>query len=228
MANVREMKPVGSTNIDTVQRQLAGGYQAQGFALAQTIIAGVVSTAMQLRRATETAFDYSEAARDAAVKALNDWKKELQTAVKANGNLTAGGMTERDAGRIARSAAVRVSEFSAIVKAMNNGMNRDTLREKCGVADPENIGFHTVVEIARQFNQTGANGGRGRPADPFAVKLAKWLASQNPTGEDAEVKAAAVNALANILPLPDDAEGPAADIIKAASTHRRASDTQEA
>jgi hypothetical protein len=202
------MAPVGIKNIATIEKQMAGGYQAQGWALAQTIIAQTVNAAQQLQRAAMGAFELSNQARDETVRALNDWKKNLNDAAKSNGNLHAAGVSEKSAGRIARSASTRTSEFTSIVKAMNNGFTRETLREKTGVADVENVGFHTIVELARLFNQTGANGGRGRPADPFAVKLAKWLEAQKPEGDDAEVKAKVVNALANILPhdegIPDD------------------------
>lgn len=211
MTDVRTMKVQGTKIIDTVQKQLSHGHQAQGFALAQTIIAGTISTAMQLRRAVETAFDYSIEARDAALKSLGDWKKELNQNAKANGNLAAGGMDEKSAGRIARSAGTRVSEFTAIIKAMNNGFTRQTLLEKTGVEDVENIGFHTIVELTRMFNQTGASTGRGRPADPFAVKLAKWLNNQKPEGDDAEVKARVINMLAEVLP-HEDAE-PISEVV---------------
>lgn len=203
MPNVRTMTPVGVTNIDTVQRQLAGGYQAQGFALAQTIIAATISTAQQLRRAVETAFDYDTKAREAAISELNAWKKATNESAKSNGNLIAGGMDTKQLGRIARSAGTRVAEFTAVVKAMNNGMSRETLREKAGVADPENIGFHTVVEIARNFNNAGA-ATTGRPADPFEVKLAKWLAKQEVSGHDAEVKADVLSKLADVLPKAEE------------------------
>lgn len=203
MADVRTMKVQGGKTISSVKEMLSGGHMAQGWALAQTIIANTVSTAQQLRRAVDTAFEYSTEARESTIKALADWKKDLATNAKGNGNLAAGGLSERDAGRIARSAGTRVSEFSAIIRAMNNGFTKETLREKTGVDDIENVGFHTIVELARQFNQTGATGGRGRPADPFAVKLAKWLAGQNPEGADAEVKARVVNMLANVLPHDD-------------------------
>lgn len=200
MADVREMKQVGAANIATVQKQLQGGYQAQGWALAQTIIAQTVSTAQQLRRAVDTAFEYSTEAREATLRALDDWRKGLVKSAKENGNLAAGGMDDKSLGRVARSAATRVSEFTSIIRALNNGFTKETLREKTGVDDIENVGFHTIVELARKFNSSGAAGGRGRPADPFAVKLAKWLASQNPEGEDAEVKARVVNMLAEVLP----------------------------
>lgn len=216
MADVRSITPVGAKNISTIEKQMKGGYQAQGFALAQTIIAHSVNTAQQLQRAVLGAFDLSNQARDETIRALNDWKKNLNTAAKANGNLQAAGVAEKSAGRIARSATTRTSEFTAIVKAMNNGFTRETLREKTGVADIENVGFHVVVELSRLFNQTDA-GGRGRPANPFNVKLAKWLDAQKPTGADAEVKAAVVNALANILPKPEGI--PAED-----TTNRRAED----
>lgn len=223
MANVREMKPVGSTNIATVRQQLAGGHQAQGFALAQTVIAQTISTAQALRRAVETAFEYSIDARESCVKVLQDWRKEMTQNAKNNGNLDAAGVDSKTSGQMARSAATRVSEFITCITAMNNGFTKETLREKTGVADIENVSFHVIVALCRKFNSTNAQGGQGRPADPFEVKLAKWLARQDVTNEhDAEVKAKAVNALANILPVPEDA--PDAETLKEQANKRRADD----
>lgn len=216
MTNVRTMTPVGIKNISSVEKQMAGGYQAQGFALAQTIIAHTVNTAQNLARAALGAFDLSNQARDETIRALNDWKKTLNSNAKSNGNLHAAGVSEKSAGRIARSATTRTSEFTSIMRAMNNGFTLETLREQTGVADVENVGFHVIVELARLFNQTAATG-RGRPADPFAVKLAKWLEAQKVSGADAEVKAAAINALAAILP---HEEGVPAEVL----TNRRAED----
>lgn len=219
MPNVRTMSPVGSTNVATIEKQMAGGYQAQGFALAQTIKAITVSTAQQLARCVMTAFDYGNEARDECIRDLNAWRKQLTEAAKGNGNLEAGGMDERSRGRIARSASTRVSEFSAVMLAMNNGFTRETLREKAGVADVEHVGFHTIVELARAFNQSGATRA-GRPSDPFAVKLAKWLERQQAEGTDAEVKARVVNMLAEVI-LPVAGDDKAAEQI---AHNRRADD----
>lgn len=223
MANVREMKPVGASNIATVQKQLAGGHQAQGFALAQTVIAQTISTAQALRRALETAFDYSIDARESCIKTLQDWRKEMTANAKNNGNLDAARVDVKTTGAMARSSCTRVSEFIACITALNNGFTKETLREKTGVADIENVSFHVIVALARKFNATNAQGGQGRPADPFEVKLAKWLARQDVSNEhDAEVKAAAVNALANILPVAEDA--PDAEALKEQATNRRTTD----
>lgn len=196
MADVREMKAVG-TVAKEVQQQLSSGYAAQGFALAQTVKAISVSVARDLRRCVETAFDYDVHAREACIKYLNEWVKECREAAKASGNLQS--MGERSLGKVARSATVRASQFTTIMKAMDAGMNRGTLAEKAGVNDPENISFHVVVEIARMFLDTGATR-QGRPADPFEVKLAKWLANQRVDGHDAEVKAKVEALLVDVLP----------------------------
>jgi len=204
MADVREMKPVG-TKSKTTAEQMAPGYLAQGFAVAQVIIAATVNTAQQLRRAVESAFDLEPKAREEIISTLNKWKKDLTEAAKANENLRKGGMDDKSLGRIARSATVRTSEFTSIVKAMNNGFSRHTLQEQTGVRDVESIGFHTIVEMARKFNQSGATN-QGRPAAPFEVRLAKWLARQEVTSKhDKEVKAKAEAALSEILPHEEQA-----------------------
>lgn len=199
MANVRQITPVGAKNISTVEKQLSGGYQAQGWALAQTIIADSQNTAQRLRAAVETIWGYSQEARKSAIDALNAWKRNAVKAAKENGNLVQAGYQSRNLARIASSATTRASEFATIVKAMDNGMTRDTLREKTGAADIENIGFHVIVETARMFNQTGATG-QGRPAEAFEVALKKWLDKRKAEGHDAEVKAVVLDRLSDVLP----------------------------
>lgn len=197
MADVREMKAVGTIHKDVAQ-QMSAGYEAQGFGLAQTVKAISVSVARDLRRCVETAFDYDAKARETCIKYLNEWVKECRVAAKASGNLQS--MGERSLGKIARSATVRASEFTTIMRAMDAGMTRGTLAEKAGVNDPENISFHVVVEIARAF--IPSNAATGRKPDSFEVKLAKWLAAQKVTGADAKVKARVETLLANVLPHP--------------------------
>jgi hypothetical protein len=203
------MKPVGTKSIP-VEQQLKTGYQAQGFALAQLVIASTISTAQQLRRAVDTAFDLDTKAREESLSVLNKWRKDLSVNAKGNTkgntNLIEGGMDTKSLGRIARSATTRTSEFASILKAMDNGFSRDTLREQSGVSDIENIGFYTIVELARKFNQSSATG-QGRPADPFEVKLAKWLARQQVTTKhDKKVKAKAMEVLDPILPHEEPAQ----------------------
>lgn len=203
MADVRAMKAVGSVARD-VSKQMESGYKAQGFALAQTIIAIVISQASVLARAVFTSFELDNKARDEAVKELRDWQKRTAEQAKGNGNLIKSLMDQKQLGKIARSANVRVSEFATIVKAQNAGMNRQTLAKVGRVDDPENMSFHTIVEIARQFNQSSATASVGRPADPLELKLAKWLAAQKVDGHDAEILETVKARLADMLPNPEN------------------------
>lgn len=206
MADVREMKAVGLGARD-VSKQLESGYKAQGFALAQTLIAAVISQAQQLARAVFTSFELDNKARDEAIRELRAWQKNVSEQAKGNGNLLKSGMTTAQLGRIARSANVRVSEFSAVVKAQNAGMTRETLAKAGKIDDPENMSFHTIVEISRQFNASKATPSQGRPADSFEVKLSKWLAAQKAEGHDAEVKATVMGRIADLLPERKETQG---------------------
>lgn len=209
MSDVRSMKAVGTVNKE-ISKQLESGYHAQGFALAQTMIGIVISQAQNLARCVFTAFDLDPRAREEAVKELKAWQKNLTITARENGNLTKAGFESKDLGAVSRSAAVRVSEFTTICNAMNAGMTRETLSKMTGVSDYENVSFHVIVQTARKHLAATANASAriGRPADPFEVKLAKWLASQKVEGHDAEVKERAVLALQNILPAAEG-EAPA-------------------
>lgn len=196
--NMETHPGVGSTQLDTTQ-QNAKGYQAQGFALAQTVIATSIGVARQLQRSVITAFDYSTEARTACAEALGQWVKDCKAAAKNSGNLEK--MGAKALSQVGTSATVRASEFRTVMGAMNAGMTKDTVAEACGVADPENISFHVYVAQARLFMQTSATRA-GRPADPFPIKLDKWLSSQR--GDEDQVTIVRIRELlADILPHMD-------------------------
>jgi hypothetical protein len=205
MANVREMKPVGKPSLTDEQRKklqeaaAIAGDETRGLALALTFRGLVQNHAAQMQETVMTAFALSTKARELALKNLQEWRKELTAAAKGNGNLAK--MGERELGRIAKSATVRVSEFTTILRAMDAGMGKDTLALHAGVDDPDNVSFHTIVRIARTFLDSNA-AGVGRPADPFEVKLAKWLKKQHEgaTGDTLAKVQQAEALLAPILP----------------------------
>lgn len=198
--DVREHPAVGTMQRPTAE-QLKPGYEAQGFALAQSIIAESVSTAKTLSRIAIRCFEVSQQAREHMLKTLNRWKKDCAAAAVANANLEKAGMSEKDRRAIASSATTRVREFNAIVKAMDAGMTLSTLGKLAKVPDPTNLGFHTIVKVSRLFKGADA---RGRPADPFFVKLLKWMDRQD-SEADAADKAKLVAALKGMLPAPKPA-----------------------
>jgi hypothetical protein len=159
-----------------VSEAASKGYEAQGYALAQVVIAGTINAAKQLQNAVVSAFGYSVEARTACVSALKKWQKECRDNVNNSGNLS--NMEKASLNKIANSATVRTSEFGKVVEAMNAGMTLETLASKHGIEDPENVSFHVIVADARDFLKSSAAVGQGRPADPLNVKLDKWLQAQ--------------------------------------------------
>lgn len=182
-ASIIKNQPV---NQDVAQTN-APGYEAQGFALAQTMQAIVKSHAQDLRRMVSTAWALDSKARDYAVKFLKEWQKACQK--YAEDTRPHEGIDAKQWGKIARSATVRVSQFNTIVKAMNGGMTIGTVAGMLGLQhdDVVNVGFDTLVSTARNFLNANASGStRGRKADPFHVALAKWMSKHQPEGASAE------------------------------------------
>lgn len=163
------------------------GYEAQGFALAQTMQAIVKSHAQDLRRMVTTAWSLDSKARDFAVKYLKEWMAACKK--YAQDTRPHEGIDAKQWEKIARTATVRVSQFNTIIRAMNAGMTISTVAGMLGIEqdDVTNVGFDTLVAQAREFLNANAQGsGRGRKADPFHVALAKWLKNHQPEGASAE------------------------------------------
>lgn len=181
------MKTASITKTATINQDVAAtnapGYEAQGFALAQTMQAVVKSHAQDLRRMVNTAWSLDSKAREYAQK----YMREFLDTCKKNAESTRPheGIDAKQWGKIARSATVRVSQFNTIIKAMNAGMTIGTVAGMLGLQhdDVANVGFDTLVQVARDYNgaqSTGNRETRGRAADPFAVALAKWMAKHEP------------------------------------------------
>jgi hypothetical protein len=194
-------KPGISPKKPEPQSANGAGYEAQGYALAQVVISGTISGARQLQQACVTAFGYSVEARTAAINALNKWAKECRETVKTSGNLST--MEKASLNKIANSATVRTSEFGKIMQAMNAGLTMETVAQKHGVEDPENVSFHVLVADSRDFLKSSASDGRGRKADPFNVRLDKWLTAQAKDPANADDIATIRDALGDYLPKTD-------------------------
>lgn len=106
------------------------------------------------------------------------------------------------AGKAVGTATVYVTFLRQIAAAWNAGATEEGLmayvhtRNRTPAKSLDDIGFTIIKEYADTYKDSDA---RGRKADPFAVKLAKWL-DKNPAGEgDAEGAALYAKVLA-LLP----------------------------
>lgn len=162
------------------------GYEAQGWALAQTIIAINRSVRSDLKRAILGAFDLAVEAREAAIKALGADLKACTEVVKT----TMPGIDKPQ--RTAGTATVYASQCRTILRAMNNGMSRTVMLAllfpgvECDeAATIESLGFDSILHAARQYNDAEASGKkRGRTPDAWLVKLGKWLEKNAPADDD--------------------------------------------
>lgn len=89
------------------------------------------------------------------------------------------------AGKAVGTATVYVTYLRQIAAAFNAGASEEGLmayvhtRNRTPAKSLDDIGFTIIKEYADTFKDSDA---RGRKADPFAVKLAKWL-DKNPVAE---------------------------------------------
>lgn len=166
---------INTTRAADTQAALSPGYEAQGFALAQTMIGGIKSYAMDLKRCVQTAFTLDAKAREYAAKGLKEFVKAAKEA--AASTKPHEGIDAKSWGKIANTATVRASQFNTILKAMNAGMNLGVVGNMLHIQDPESCSFDTIYKVAKDYNESSASG-KGRPADSFQTRLAKWLAKQ--------------------------------------------------
>lgn len=185
------------------------GYQAQGWALAQRVIAVTRSTARDLARIAREGFTLSPLALTFAVKTLGE---DLKTATMAAA--TTMGLSEKEAASMARSASSYASQMRMIFKAQAAGMTPDTLAALIFKDyDPathdlapdwlDHVGLASMYQAARTFTNAEANEGRGRPKAPWTLQLAKWLAEHQPPVAD--LPAEVIAALDMLAPVLDEA-----------------------
>lgn len=182
-SDVASRKPVGKPTLTDKQREKMhdkmhdmGGIiadDAQGAVLAQTIIGITRSVSADMARCVLKAFGLSVGAREACMKDLRKWVTQCKINAVENGNITKAGYDLRAARKLANSANTQVSKFNQCIKAMNAGWSLASVAQRMGVDDPEHVGWELMVSEARIFLASNAKG--GRPADPFQVKLRKWL-----------------------------------------------------
>lgn len=188
----------------------AAGYEAQGWALAQSVLAENMHQ-LQARgvwhRYVAKLVDFGTEARGFFIKALNADTKARREHVKAQ-----EGTDMHDIFRKANaSAQVQISNLGAIARAMNKGF-----RVECAVTEEGQFkrdgqnnlipvqAFSTILAQAQKFLAQNSEGQKkGRPALSFEAQLAKWFASTAKvnTKEDQEAYEKAMDLLtkANIL-----------------------------
>lgn len=218
MSDIRTQKPVGQTNKTTEQQQRPG-HEAQGFSLAQRVLAIGRSVASDLKRCIMDAWHLDIGARDACRKYLlrsaRDAKKDSE-GIENLSHLDAGRKVGTAARRIVNSGYQRATQFSVILQAMNAGMTEETVARALGQESVEHVGFDTICEQARYHLKTQAAGSKaGRKADPLAVALHKWLEARKAkehTPDDEQVIAAVEQVIAPMLPKDDDT--PAEDLAE--------------
>ena len=164
-----------------------------GNMLANEVIAYTMTTAgawkgYAMRLITGTT-DMRKVFMDAIEKGLKDMRKANAESIAASLNKDGKPDPTKDdtklAGSRVRSATTNISWLRSIAHAWNSGASVEGLLDYAKAtgrrthATVEEVGYTVIVEYAAQFREAQA----GRPADPWLVKLAKWL-EKNPVPAD--------------------------------------------
>lgn len=159
------------------------GYEAQGFALAQTVIAECKGIQNTWSRYAAKLGVLHEKARDAFMSEMRKHVKQMREHVKDVENTPEHVVYKK----AASSAGTQISNLMAVAKAMNSGyvleISRDPdtghpLVNATGDHIPAKP-FYTIVAEARVFNDSQA-GGPGRPKTPWLDKLKKFILDNQP------------------------------------------------
>lgn len=129
------------------------------------------------------------------ITSIDAWLKGIRKGTaETMGSMTSDGKPDptkedtRLAGKRVASATVEVSKLRKIAQAWNAGGSTEGLVDyvrrvqrapNFTEADLPNLGYEVVVEYARTFSESTA----GRKADPWIVKLSKWM-EKNPVPAD--------------------------------------------
>ncbi len=169
-----------------------------GNTLANAVIAQAMTAAITWKGYALQLMALPPEGRDQFVKAIDQWLKDCKKR-----NAGAMGTYDREgkanptkddtklAGQRVNSATVEVSKLKAVAHAWNSGADDEGLiayfrtTQRLGGKVPitvADIGYTVVVEYARTFSESKA----GRKADPFVIKLAKWLEKNPPAEGDTE------------------------------------------
>lgn len=177
------MSVIAAKQETKVSPQVAG-YEAQGYGLAQTVIAeckGVQNT--WVRYAAKLSQLHHDA-RKAFMAELRKHVKQMREQVKAQEGSAEHGMYKK----AAASATVQISNLMAVAQAMNNGYvlalqadpeTKNLVVNSIGDYVPV-LPFYSIVAEARLFNDSEAANGVGRPKKPFLDKLKKFILDNQP------------------------------------------------
>ena len=173
--------PIAAVNVEQARVDNGPGYEAQGWALAQSVLTENMHQ-LQARgvwnRYVAKLCDFGTEARTFFVKALNSDTKQRREHVKSM-----EGHAEHELYRKANaSAQVMVSNLSKIARAMNAGFDVECVVND-GVFARDGQGnkipvqpFTTIVAMAQLFLDANATGKKkGRPALSFEAQLANFL-----------------------------------------------------
>lgn len=163
------------------------GYEAQGHAVAASLIGYIKAHAGDLRRIVHSLWALEDNARQAAHKALTQFRNEARkNAVSTLAYVE--GYSKKDWQRMANSANTRASQMQTIIRAMRIGMTPNTIEDALKIPDPENVGFDVVYQCAKTFLASQAKSNAGRKPDAWEVKLRKWLDKNQPSTDEAEAQ----------------------------------------
>ena len=184
LANIAES---GAQPMQKTVALRGGDYEKiQGSTWAQQAVALCISTAGQWNKLAQDLFGMTTQQREGAIKAWRDWKSAKIKARK-NGEEQHPAMDEKTFKRIMATATVRLSHMSTIAKAIDAGMDYETLRVWYKLDATElaaNLSIDAIYDVAKTFGQAKA----GRKADTFVVKLGKFLEAAGKTLADDDLE----------------------------------------
>jgi hypothetical protein len=185
---------LAGTNSVSTQVAQKSGNEANGSALADLFVREVKSQATSMKRYLQDVAALSQDGRKAFRSVLIKHRAEMSEHVKASGN-------DEVFRKAYASAKARISEAIGYSSSIDDGFAPDFSQS-----------YHTIIAQGVTYRKGKASAGidvsgpttltRGRKADPFMIKLQKFIERCKPT--DDELKAAAL-ALSNGF--PDSVEG---------------------
>lgn len=149
-----------------------------GMMFAQQAIALCMEHGTAWSKLAHKLFPMNTQEREAAIKTWRQWRIDKAKARK-EGTEPSPKMDDKTFTRIMNTAATRISHMSTIAKAIDAGMGIGELAQhySINVEDVPGLSIDTIYQLALTYRKSAA----GRTADPFLVKLGKFLekAKQN-------------------------------------------------
>lgn len=142
-----------------------------GWTLAQEALALSRSSQSPWTGLAHRLFPLTIEGRVAFMDALKADKKEMREQLKEAHGLAKNSEVAKMLHSTAGTATVRCSHLATIAHAINSGMDYETVGAFFKVSDPQHVSIDVLYQLAKTYKDTKA----GRKADPFVVKLGKWL-----------------------------------------------------